>query len=119
MCMDSITALAANALMPEIPAPLAEAMKRGDAVLFLGAGASFGAKHIDGRIMPLGNALRDLVCDRFLYGTCKDRSLDEVASLAVDHVNRSAQREAVYFSTTSGNITDDVISHYLDKHLHK
>ncbi|WP_272800172.1 MULTISPECIES: IS200/IS605 family transposase [Sphingobium] len=24
-----------------------------------------------------------------------------------------------YFSTTSGNITDDVISRYLDKHLHK
>ncbi len=75
--------------LPEIPAPLAEAMKRGDAVLFLGAGASFGAQHADGRLMPLGNALRDLLCDKFLGGTCKDRSLDEVASLAENSAGRA------------------------------
>lgn len=73
----------------EIPASLAEAMKRGEAVLFLGAGASFGATRADGQIMPLGNALRDLVCDRFLAGTCKDRSLDEVATLAETTVGRA------------------------------
>lgn len=67
---------------PDIPASLAEAMKRGEAVLFLGAGASFGARRADDDVMPLGDALRDLVCDRFLASTCKDRSLDEVASLA-------------------------------------
>jgi len=74
---------------PDIPASLAEAMKRGEAVLFLGAGASFGATRADGQVMPLGNALRDLVCDRFLAGTCKDRSLDEVASLAETTVGRA------------------------------
>lgn len=73
---------------PEIPASLAEAMKRGEAVLFLGAGASFGATRADGQVMPLGNALRDMVCDRFLAGTCKDRSLDEVATLAETTVGR-------------------------------
>jgi hypothetical protein len=87
--MSVTTAPAAAAALPEIPGPLAEAMRRGDAVLFLGAGASFGSKHTDGRVLPLGNALRDLVCDRFLNGTCKDRSLDEVASLAENSAGRA------------------------------
>jgi hypothetical protein len=65
-----------------LPSPLIETVKRGDAVLFLGAGASYGAKRSDGNTIPLGAGLRDLLCDRFLDGLCKDRSLDEVASLA-------------------------------------
>jgi hypothetical protein len=63
-------------------------MKRGDAVLFLGAGASYGTKHDDGRTMPLGVALKDLICDRFLAGKCKERGLDEVASLAENSAGR-------------------------------
>jgi hypothetical protein len=71
-----------------IPPALAEAVKRGEAILFLGAGASFGAEHPDGRQMPLGGALKDLICDRFLSGLCKDRALDEVASLAENSAGR-------------------------------
>ena len=64
-------------------------MKRGEAVLFLGAGASFGAKRAGDEVMPLGDTLRDLVCDRFLASTCKDRSIDEVASLAETTAGRA------------------------------
>ncbi|WP_176473117.1 SIR2 family protein [Sphingomonas lenta] len=85
----TISDLAAATVLPTIPGPLVEAMKRGEAVLFLGAGASHGAEHADGRRMPMGNALRDLICDRFLNGTCRDRSLDEVASLAENSAGRA------------------------------
>lgn len=63
-----------------LPSALVQAASRGDVALFLGAGASRGALDLAGEPMPLGHGLRDLLCDEFLTGNCKDRTLDEVAS---------------------------------------
>ena len=64
-----------------IPRTLSDAVLRGEGVLFLGAGASHGSKHSDGRSIPMGGELRDLIADHFLNGECKDSSLEEVANL--------------------------------------
>lgn len=65
----------------EIPAALINEVGAGNAALFFGAGASRGAAHRDPKAkMPLGHELRDLICDEFLGGDCKDRALDEVVS---------------------------------------
>lgn len=61
---------------------LIETITRGDAVLFLGAGASMGARGKGGEQAPSGNALRDLLADRFLGGALKDKPLSQVAELA-------------------------------------
>ncbi|TAJ96026.1 MAG: hypothetical protein EPO31_01010 [Gammaproteobacteria bacterium] len=61
---------------------LLEAIQRGDAILFLGAGASFGAKGPKGQVAPSGEQLRDILCDRFLGGTLNSKSLSQVAELA-------------------------------------
>lgn len=61
---------------------LIETITRGDAVLFLGAGASMGARGKQGEQAPSGNALRDLLADRFLGGALKDKPLSQVAELA-------------------------------------
>ncbi|NKM96152.1 SIR2 family protein [Rhizobium leguminosarum] len=71
-----------------IPSTLIDALVRGEVVLFFGAGVNHGSTHPDGRVIPLGNGLRDLLADRFLNGECKERSLEEVATLAVNEVGR-------------------------------
>lgn len=62
----------------------------GKAVLFLGAGASFGAKGEDGSLPISGNQLRDLICDKFLGGEQKDKSLVQVADYAKYQSNITA-----------------------------
>lgn len=52
----------------------------GKAVLFLGAGAAFGAIAPAGKAVVSGNQLRDLLSDRFLGGEQKDKSLVQVAN---------------------------------------
>lgn len=71
-----------------IPSTLVNALTRGEAVLFFGAGVNHGSVHADGRKIPLGNGLRDLLADQFLNGECKDRTLEEVATLAENEVGR-------------------------------
>lgn len=61
---------------------LLETVQRGEAVLFLGAGASIGARGRKGEEAPSGDKLRDLLCDRFLGGALKTKSLAQVAELA-------------------------------------
>ncbi|MDL2403621.1 hypothetical protein [Rhizobium mayense] len=55
-----------------IPTTLINAVTRGEVVLFFGAGINYDCRHPDGRKMPLGNDLRDLLADHFLGGECKD-----------------------------------------------
>lgn len=61
---------------------LIETIARGDAILFLGAGASIGARGKGGEQAPSGNALRDLLADRFLGGALKDKPLSQVAEVS-------------------------------------
>ena len=51
---------------------LIDETKAGRAVLFLGAGASLGAKDEKGRLIPGTDELKNLICDEFLDSTYKD-----------------------------------------------
>ncbi len=68
--------------MSNIPEFLINAIKEQRAVLFLGAGASRDAKHPEGKKIPQGYKLRDLICDRFLNGELKTKPLGYAVSLA-------------------------------------
>lgn len=70
-----------------IPDYLKEEIRAGNAVLFFGAGASYGAKNDSGKNIPMGNELRDLICDKFLGGKYKDYSLDMAAGFAVSQAD--------------------------------
>jgi hypothetical protein len=66
-----------------IPGALLEAVRRGEVVLFLGAGASRGADSDNGTSIPDGPALAKALADRFLGGEDADRPLAVVAELAI------------------------------------
>ncbi|EJO3860669.1 SIR2 family protein [Vibrio parahaemolyticus] len=66
-----------------IPNQLIEQIKRGKVVLFLGSGALYGAALPDNKPIPLGNGLRDLLCDQYLEGSFKEESLAHVADIAI------------------------------------
>lgn len=68
----------------ELPAALVDAVREGNAILFLGSGASIGAKHPNPqRSAPKGDDLKILLSDKFLGGRLKDRSLAAVAQFCV------------------------------------
>lgn len=66
-----------------IPNVLVEEIRQGDVLLFLGAGASFGAEADDGREALSGQELARALSDRFLGGGFKTKSLSEIAELAI------------------------------------
>ena len=61
---------------------LEEQILNGEALLFLGAGATRGARGLKGEEAMDAIALRDFLADKFLGGRRKDRSLAEVAEYA-------------------------------------
>jgi hypothetical protein len=61
---------------------LLEAIQNGEAILFLGAGSTIGARRSDGTLPPNGSQLRDLLSDKFLAGKRKEWPLDRVADYA-------------------------------------
>jgi tetratricopeptide (TPR) repeat protein len=61
---------------------LVEEIQRGNAILFLGAGASRGAQGPKGETAPSGDKLRDLLSDKFLGGDLKSKPLSQVAEFA-------------------------------------
>ncbi|MFH1934123.1 MAG: SIR2 family protein [Pseudomonadota bacterium] len=65
-----------------MPQKLINQVRQGRAILFLGAGATKGARTIDGREPPLGNGLRDRIAERFLTGDYSSESLAWVSELA-------------------------------------
>ncbi len=79
----------------DIPPALIENVKRQNAVLFLGAGASMDALHPDGKPVPDGSTLRDLLCDRFLGGQLKEKSLKQIADLAISETHLDSVQEFV------------------------
>ena len=82
--------------MVDIPPALIDAIKEQRAVLFLGAGASQNAKHPKGDKIPQGDHLRDLICDKFLGGGLKEKSLTVVASMAASEAGLSAFQEYIH-----------------------
>jgi hypothetical protein len=65
-----------------LPTELINQVRQGRAVLFLGAGASVGAKASDGGDPPLGNELRDRIAKQFLESDYTSENLSWVAELA-------------------------------------
>ena len=57
-------------------------IRDGKAILFLGAGASYGARGPDGEKPLSADELRDKLSEKFLGGELKDRALSEVAEYA-------------------------------------
>lgn len=80
--------------MADLPPTLINAVRDQRAVLFLGAGASRGAVrrtpesgiHPELKEPPLGDALRDLICDAFFGGALKHRPLTAVAAMAANEL---------------------------------
>lgn len=68
--------------MPYLPKPLIDQIRRGQVVLFLGAGASYGAKMPDGSRPPTSEQLRDRIVEKFLGAGAGDSSLSWAAELA-------------------------------------
>lgn len=74
-----------SALPPiTLPAELIHAIEAQSAVLFLGAAASFDARHPRNAKIPNGDELRDAISDRFLGSEEKDKPLTTVAELAAN-----------------------------------
>ena len=67
----------------DLPSTLIGAVRAQEAILFLGAGASKGARHPTGAEIPIGTELRDRICDECLEGELKDRPLPQVAEIAI------------------------------------
>lgn len=66
----------------QIPGPIKSAIESGNAILFLGAGASFDAL-VEGKETRIYAAtLRDLLADKFLGGLHKNKNLVTVADYA-------------------------------------
>lgn len=78
---------------------LIEKIKRGKIVLFLGSGALFGADLPDKKV-PLGNDLRDILCDRFLNESFKNADLAHVAAMAISQTSLFEVQDYIrdYFS---------------------
>lgn len=70
-----------------IPGNLIDRIKRGKVILFLGSGALFGAKLPDERPIPLGNGLRDIICERFLNKNFEDSDLAHVSAMAISQTS--------------------------------
>jgi hypothetical protein len=64
---------------------LINAIENRRAVLFLGSGANYSCKHVDDKdkFPPMGDALRDEICDRFLGGNLKQETLASVSEYAI------------------------------------
>jgi cold shock CspA family protein len=61
---------------------LLQEIKKGKAILLLGSGALFGAS-LPERDIPLGNGLRDILCEEYLDDSFKAESLAHVSAMAI------------------------------------
>ncbi|MGH8274160.1 MAG: SIR2 family protein [Gammaproteobacteria bacterium] len=98
----------------ELPPVIHDAICKGDAVLFLGAGANQGAINRDGREAPDGNGLKDAICENFLGGRLKDKPLHTVAELAKNEADLRAVQEFIrtLFANINPNPYHQVIARF-------
>lgn len=80
----------------EIPKPLIDQIKEGNVVLFLGSGASYGAKHPKNISPPLGNQLSNLLVERFLSSEYRDQSLQYTSEIAVSEYDLLTVQQFIY-----------------------
>ena len=70
-----------------IPSNLIAAITGQSAVLFLGAGASIGARHPNNAKVPNGQELKIALSNRFLEGKLQDKSLQHVADVSINETD--------------------------------
>ena len=75
---------------------LLEKITKGDAILFLGAGAVKGATGKSKEVALTGPQLRDRISDQFLGGELKERPLAEVAEIAKNESSLSDVQSYIY-----------------------
>jgi cold shock CspA family protein len=71
----------------DIPDTLVNQIREGNAVLFLGAGASRDAQSKDARKCPTASDLARELADRFLGGKYKDAPLNQIAGYAISETD--------------------------------
>ena len=71
-----------------LPPSLINAVREQRAILFLGAGASVGARSATAEPIPIGDKLRDKLCDKFLGGQLKNKPLVSVAAITAVEVGQ-------------------------------
>lgn len=69
-----------------IPSSLVEKVKQGKVILFFGSGALFGAE-FSGKNIPLGDDLRDILCNKFLNENYLTTALPHVAAMAISQTS--------------------------------
>src|SRR5947209_4287696 len=79
----------------DLPPGLVSAVEAQSAVLFMGAGSSFGARHPRDERIPSGERLRDLIADKFLAGALKDKALSAVAEYAINEADLPSLQQFV------------------------
>ncbi len=79
----------------QLPDALASEVTSGRVVLFLGAGASFGAETSTGKSPPLGTGVRDALSNEFLGGEYAEDSLAWVSELSISSTNLSRVQDYV------------------------
>lgn len=67
-----------------LPKTLIESVKSKNLILFLGAGASYGAKHPKDKSIPKGQELADLIASKFLGHHYLNKPLSQVSELAIN-----------------------------------
>ena len=80
----------------EIPKPLIDQIKEGNVVLFLGSGASYGAKHPKNINPPLGNQLSNLLVEKFLSADYKDQTLQYTSEIAISEYDLLTVQQYIY-----------------------
>ena len=75
---------------------LRDQIRDGNTILFLGAGATFGARGPKGEKALSANELRQALSDKFLGGQLKDRTLAEVAEYAKNESSLSDVQSLVH-----------------------
>lgn len=79
----------------DLPPQLANEVREGRAILFLGAGASKGARRRDSEGPPDGQQLGRLLADRFLGGRHRDEPLSWIAELATSESSVAAVQDYI------------------------
>ena len=102
-----------------IPKPLIDQLKTGNVVLFLGAGASYGAIHPQNKIIPLGNVLSDMIVEEFLTDEYKGETLQVVSEIAISECNLYDVQQFIYevFEPFQPNETHKKIPNFIWKSI--
>ena len=82
--------------MINIPNNLISAITSESAVLFLGAGASFGARHPNNDHIPSSDALKRALSEKFLEGRLQNRPLPYVADMSINETDLSTVQLFLY-----------------------